>query len=222
MSVRLGPRLVSFGVAGAAYVLACHWLMTRAPASPWNAVGVLMPMLVALTWGAWRAGQHALGCVAGLAIVGLCGQALIGLRISSQGLYLAQHAGVHVFLALGFGATLRAGRDPLITTLARRVHRHFPPEMAAYTRHVTLAWTVFFVAMALASVLLYGLGPFERWALFANLGTPLAVAAMFAAEYALRYRLHPEFERTTVADAVRAYLNNEQAAAPAPRHDGLA
>ena len=77
--------------------------------------------------------------------------------------------------------------------------------MAAYARKATLAWTLYFVGMAALSVALYALAPFDTWALFANLLTPLAVALMFVGEYLLRYRLHPEFERASLADAIRAY-----------------
>ena len=42
---------------------------------------------------------------------------------------------------------------------------------------------------------------------FANLLTPLAMLVMFVGEYLLRYRLHPEFERATLAQAVRAYAD---------------
>lgn len=201
---RLGLRVAGVVLAGALYVAFCHWLMTRAD-SPWNAVGVLAPMVAAIAVGAWRAGQRALGAGAALVLAGLGAQALLGWQVSPQGLYVAQHAGINVFLAIGFGSTLRPGRTPLISTLASRVHRHVPPDMAAYTRKVTLAWTLYFIAMAFVSLALYAFASFATWALFANLLTPLAVAAMFAAEYTLRYRLHPEFERTSVADAIRAY-----------------
>ena len=134
MPARLGPRVVAFALLGAAYVLVTHWLMTRAQASPWNMVGVLAPMLAAIAIGAWRADQRWLGAGATLLVLGLCVQALLGVTISPQWLYLAQHAGVNAFLAVVFGSTLRAGQTPLITTLAMRVHRHFPEPMAVYTR----------------------------------------------------------------------------------------
>jgi hypothetical protein len=41
----------------------------------------------------------------------------------------------------------------------------------------------------------------------ANLLTPLLVGALFLGEYLLRYRLHPEFERTRLVDAVRAFYS---------------
>ena len=213
LPTRLGTRVVAIALVGLLYVLGCHWLMTSAGDSPWNVVGVLAPMLAAIAAGAWGSGQRWLGAGAALLVIGLCGQALLGVRVPPQALYLAQHVGVNAFLALGFGSTLRAGHTPLITNMARRVHRQFTPAMVVYTRHVTLAWTLYFVAIALVSIVLYMVASFEHWAVFANLLTPLSVALMFGAEYALRYRLHPEFERTTVADAVRAYLHSTK---PAP------
>ena len=221
MQVRLGIRIAAAALLGAAYVLACHWLMTRAQPSPWNVVGVLAPMLVAVAIGAWRGAQRWLATGAALGVAALCGQALLGLSSSPQLLYLAQHVGINGFLAVGFGSTLRAGHTPLITTLARRVHRHFTPAMALYTRHCTLAWTLYFVAIVALSVVLYALAPFDAWALFANLLSPISVALMFGAEYLLRYRLHPEFERTSVAAAIRSYLR-PRAKAPAAQRDSAA
>jgi uncharacterized membrane protein len=219
MSLRLGPRIVAVALVSLAYVLGTHWLMTRAHASPWNVVGVLSPMLAAIAVGAWRGGQRLLGAAATLAIIGLCAQALTGTALPPSMLYLAQHAGIHLFLAVGFGSTLRAGHTPLITTLAARVHREFTPAMVVYTRKVTIAWTLYFIVMAAISLALFAWAPFDTWALFANLLTPIALVLMFGGEYGLRYRLHPEFERTSVADAIRSYMHGGKPAAP---HDSAA
>ena len=35
--------------------------------------------------------------------------------------------------------------------------------------------------------------------------SPLCVGALFVGEHLVRYRLHPEFERTRMIDAVRAF-----------------
>ena len=207
MPFRLSVRIVAIALVTVAYILGSHWLMTQAHASPWNAVGVLTPMLAAIAVGAWRGGQHAVGGLAALAIIGLCAQALFGVKVPPPLLYLAQHAGIHLFLAFVFGITLRAGHTPLITTLARRVHRNFTPDMVAYTHKCTIAWVVYFVGMAAVSVTLYAFAPFDTWALFANLLTPVTLVAMFVGEYLLRYWLHPEFERATFADAIRSYMH---------------
>ena len=213
-SASLAARLGLVAALGLGYVLGSHWLMTRPGESPWNVVGVLAPMLLVIAVGAWRAGQHGLGALAALLVAGLCAQAVFGVKVSAPLLYLAQHVGVHLFLAVGFGSTLRTGQTSLITTMAARVHQHFTPAMAVYTRKVTLAWTLYFIAMAVVSVALYAFASFEAWARFANLLTPLAVALMFGAEYLLRYHWHPEFERTSVADSIRSYLHGSKAPEP--------
>lgn len=213
MPTRAGLRIAAIVAAGLVYVIGSYWLTADPNPGPWNAVGVLAPMLAAVALGAWRGGQRVLGGVAALALIGLCVPAALGVPVSAQLMYLAQHIGVHLFLAFGFGSTLRAGRTPLISLLASRVHRVFPPAMAIYTRKVTLAWTIYFVAMALVSALLFAFARFEVWAVFANLLTPISIALMFGAEFTLRYRLHPEFERSSVADAIRSYRGGTRAEA---------
>ena len=200
-------RVIALGAAAVAYVLLSHWLMTGAPASPWNAVIVVGPMLGAAAAFAWQRRHRLLGAIAALAAAGLAVQAWRGQELPAGSLYVGQHVAIHLLLALVFGLTLQAGREPLITALARRVHGSLTPAMAAYSRKVTLLWTGYFVAMAVLSLALYALAPFDVWATFANLVTPLAIVVMFVAEYLLRYRLHPEFERATLAQAVRAYAD---------------
>jgi len=95
------------------------------------------------------------------------------------------------------------------------VHGGLTPAMEHYTRKVTVAWTVYFVAMAALSLGLYLGTTFAVWATFANVGTPVALALMFGGEHLLRYRLHPEFERATMQDAIRAYARARHA--PHPR-----
>jgi len=203
----MGIRLLVAGAAGLAYVLGSHWLMTSAPASPWNAVVVVAPMLALAAFLAWQRRQRMLGSVAALAAAALVAQAWRGGALPPGTIYVGEHVAIHVLLAFVFGLTLQDGREALVTALARRVHGSLTPDMVAYSRRVTVAWTVYFVAMAALSLVLYATVPFVAWAAFANLVTPLAIVAMFLAEYLLRYRLHPEFERATLAQAVRAYAN---------------
>ncbi|MEO5881538.1 MAG: hypothetical protein ABIQ06_03910 [Caldimonas sp.] len=208
-------RTVLVGLVGVAYVAGCHWLMTSAPASRWNAVIVIGPMLGLLSLFAARRGQR---LVAGATFFGLAGlllQAWRGGGLAPATLYLTQHVAVHAALAAMFALTLRPGQEPLVTALARRVHDGLAPGVAAYSRKVTVAWSAYFVVMAAISIGLFAFAPFDAWALFANLLTPLAMVLMFVGEYLLRYRLHPEFERATLADAMNAYTRRH--AAPADR-----
>ena len=199
MSLR--PRYVAAGVAGLAYVTASQWLMTRTPPSPWGAVALLTPMLAIVAVGTWRSGQRAISLLAAAA---LALKAELGGGLAPEHLYLAEHVAIHLFLAFTFGVTLRRGAQPLIARLAERVHDGLTPAMERYTRKVTLAWTVYFCAMAALSIAVHALAPFTTWATFANLLAPLALVAMFVGEYTLRYRLHPEFERASLKDMVRA------------------
>lgn len=209
-------RHVVIALGAVAYVLGSQWLMTSAPESAWAVVALLCPMLVVVMLGAWRAKHRWLSVGATVLLVALCTAALSGAHVSAQMLYLAQHVGVNLFLGAWFASTLRPGAQALISQLAARV-RPLTAGKALYTRKLTFAWVVFFVAIVSVSVVLYALAPFDAWALFANVGTPVAVGSMFVGEYLLRYRLHPEFDRTTLADAIRAYRQGASPAAPVAR-----
>jgi uncharacterized membrane protein len=217
MQARLAARVGAVVLAGIGYVAASHWLMTQTQASVWNVVGVLSPMLFLIAVGGWRSGHRVVGAAAALGLLFLCVQALRGVQVSSHVLYLAQHAGINFFLALFFASTLRRGRVALITSVALRVHGgHLPPGQTLYTRKLTLAWVIFFLGIVAVSLALYAWASFEAWAFFANLVTPVATGAMFIGEHLLRYRWHPEFERATAAEAVRAYMRGSDA--PAQGH----
>lgn len=191
-------------LAVAAYAGLCHWLVARDPASMLAQFTVLGPMVALGTFGLWKDG-HALAAMAlvlGVAsLVALCAQG----TLSVEWLYLLQHAGVQAGLGWWFGRTLRAGRQPLISGLAERVHRGLTPDMVVYTRGVTLLWTGFFLATAVVSVLLFVLAPLTVWSVFSNLVSPVASLMLFVGEHVWRYWRHPEFERATLMDAIRAY-----------------
>ena len=145
-------RHVLAAVASVAYVAGSQWLMIRAPESPWSAAALLVPMLAVVCVWMWHAQQRLLAACAAAAIVFLLFQALAGQPVAAEKLYLAQHVVVHLCLALWFGASLRPGHTPFISSLAARVHRHLTVPMQAYTRKVTLAWTIYFVLMVLVSL----------------------------------------------------------------------
>jgi len=204
-------RHVLAAVASLAYIAGSQWLMVHAPTSPWSAVALLVPMLaVGCAW-LWHSRQRLLSACAAAAIVVLLLQAVAGHPVAAERLYVAQHVVIHLCLALWFGASLRRGQMPFISSLAARVHRQLTPAMHIYTRNVTLAWTIYFLAMLCVSLALFAGASFEAWATFANLLTPVALALMFGGEYLLRYKLHPEFERVTMMDAIRAYRQSNLA-----------
>ena len=210
-------RTIAVGLIGVAYVVGSHWLMTRAPASNWNAVVVIGPMLALLALYAWQRGRRVLAGAVLLALAALGLQGWRGGGVAPATLYVAQHVVIHAALAVLFALTLRPGHEPLVTALARRVHGHLGPGMAAYSRKVTIVWALYFVVMGTVSIALYAFAPFDAWAVFANLATPAAMALLFVAEFLVRYWLHPEFERATFGAAISAYSRRGSAPAdPAP------
>jgi uncharacterized membrane protein len=110
-------------------------------------------------------------------------------RLVDLGLITASalpHALIYSTLLALFAATLRPGREALITALARRMYGTISDATARYTRCVTVAWCAFFMAQLAASLLLFLAAPFAVWSLFVNVLSLPLVAVMFAAEQAGR------------------------------------
>jgi len=198
---------VAAGLALAGYALLSHGLMVLAGDRPWAVAALLAPLLIALGGVALRL-RHlptllvCLVLLGALAWIGASGQAQ-----SINRLYLLQHAGIHLALGCAFAYTLRRGATPLITALAARLHGTMTPIKARYTRRVTAVWAGYFAGMVVLSLALYAWAPWWLWSLFANLATPVAAIGLFTGEHWLRYRLHPEFERASMLQALRTYRN---------------
>lgn len=201
-------------LAGVAYAGVSHWMMLFHAAEPW-AVGVLLgPLwLTALGLAGSRFGNWGLAIAAAAGVLGFA-LVLRGDAGDPNRLYMLQHVGINALLCGWFGGTLRRDRLSLIGQFAQRIHP-LSPTMRDYTWRVTRVWTVYFALMVLASVVVYATMSFAAWSVLANLLTPLMVGILFVGEYLLRYRLHPEFERTRLIDTVRAFYSAP--ADPAPR-----
>ena len=62
--------------------------------------------------------------------------------------------------------------------------------------------------MFVLSCMLYLAGDLAAWSLFANIASPVLVAAMFVVEYLVRYRVLPNWERTGVLGGIRAFARH--------------
>jgi uncharacterized membrane protein len=186
------------------YALLSHALMVHAPDKPWAVAALFGPLLLSVCVGGLkrRHGPTLLAC-AGLVLLLVAAVAHGGIDVNR--LYVLQHAGIHFALACLFGFTLRPAATPLITAIAERVHTVFSPEMRAYTGRLTAVWTAYFITMVVLSLSLYAWAPWAWWSLFCNLLTPLSAVGLFVGEHLLRYLRHPDFERITIAGALRAY-----------------
>lgn len=198
-------RALGVGLAVAVYAVLSHWLITVDPSQPWLIAAPMLPFFFVTLLLAWRRRNAGLAWFSALALAAFIGVAWWGRAADVGRLFLAQHAGIHLLLGISFGVTLRRGATPLITLMARAVHGDVAPAMAQYTRRLTGVWALYFVLMAGLSLALYAWAPWHAWSFFANVITPLSVAGFFALEYALRYRLHPEFERMSWQHGVQAY-----------------
>ncbi len=204
------PWRVILGVPGViAYLVLSHWLTVQSAGQPWAIAAFLGPAWIVALVIALRKRKRG-------AMVALLLAALVVAMVVAHGgigavdrLYVLEHAGIHLALFASFARTLRPGTMSLIGQVAARVHGTVTPAVIAYTRRVTVAWALYFVSMAALSVLIYLGCDWTVWSLLANVATPTAIVILFFGEHALRYRLHPEFERATLADAVRAYLRSQ-------------
>lgn len=211
-------RLTGFvrGAVGLAAVIAYQVGAHHAVATPGaHGIGLAMalvpPLAIALVAAA-RSAQRAWV----LPLWGLACAALWMARAPladhfAWGLYV-EHASFNLMMAYVFGRTLVAAREPLCTGFARVVHGTLTPRIARYSRQVTVAWTLFFVATAGVSTMLFAVAPIVAWSTFANyLSLPL-VGVMFVAEYLCRRVALRGEPRSSLFDAVRAYRQSTHAA----------
>ncbi|HJY79366.1 MAG TPA: hypothetical protein VKE95_22160 [Burkholderiales bacterium] len=115
------------------------------------------------------------------------------------------HAGAYLAMLWYFGRSLRPGREPLITRIARRIHGSVPPDMACFTRRLTVAWCAFFAAQVVVSALLLAFAPHDFWSMFVNvLDLPL-LALMFVAQQAYRALCFPLVPHVSIARILIAF-----------------
>lgn len=212
-------RIAALLVLAAGYALAAHWFTSDPGLADYGAVLSVVPWLalgVLLAWQSRQRGLMIVGCIIVLLVLYLERAAL---RENFVWVYFIQHAGTLAALAIAFGRTLGRNAEPMCARLHRAVHGTLGDDVARYTRQVTLAWTAFFVVLCLISGGLFMLAPLSLWSLFANLLTPILVAAMFGAEYLVRLRVLPEFEHAGLLDSVRSIraASSANAASGEPR-----
>ena len=206
MARRIVPWL---GIAALviAYPLLAHYTNESAHSGNLGALVAIAPVVLVVLVLAWRSPRRfiMLGVLALLCIALWAGWSALENHFVL--VYWLQHVGMQLILFMIFGRTLIAGRQPLCARFAQAVHVLVTPQHEIYARQVTIAWTLFFAAMALASTLLFFLAPLTTWSVFANFLTLPLVALMFIAEYWVRRRVLPDMQHAHILDAVRAFRN---------------
>jgi len=203
--------VVALSIAGA--VLA-HFAIVDRFSPALGALLSLVPAAAVLLWLARRSRQRwaVAACIAAAALAAWAEWGALERHFPS--VFFVEHAGGNLLLAFVFGRTLAAGRVPLCTRFAELIHGELPPEVAAYTRRVTLAWTLFFASLASTSVVLYLGGFLTAWSALATMASPVLVGLMFVGEYAVRLRALPNWERIGILGGIRAFSRHF---APSPR-----
>ena len=204
-------------VLSAGFAILAHASIIEGVPPAVGAVASLIPLAILATW-AFRRSQRRTGAVVLIAI------ALVAIALGwgtlerhFPSLFFVEHAGANLVLAILFGRTLAAGREPLVARFARLIHGTIPPEVERYTRQVTLAWTIFFSTLFVVSSVLYFGHFLAAWSVLANILSPFLIGAMFVVEYTVRCRALPHWERVGILGGVRAFSRHFNTRAEAPR-----
>ena len=190
------------------YPFLAHYTNESSHNGTLGALVAIAPVLVIALLLAWRSPQRPLmlGVLALLCVALWAGWSALEQHFGV--VYWLQHVGMQIILFMTFARTLMAGRQPLCTRFAEAVHvAPLTPQHIIYARQVTVAWSLFFAAMALISTLLFFLTSLSTWSIFANFLTLPLVALMFIVEYWIRRWLLPHAKQAHFLDALRAYRN---------------
>jgi uncharacterized membrane protein len=203
-------------LALAAWAVGAHMVFADGAPSRLASVYAWAPIALTVAWLA----RHARRRWAWFALIATLFGAVVLLvpvnRTDASFVYQLQYLAMQAALAVLFGRTLLAGREPLVTRFARIVRGELPPEIVRYTRSVTAAWTLFFVAMALIAIVLYSAASREAWSAFVNLFTIPCVLAMFVAEYTVRRIRFPGLDHSSILAGARAFQRAFSSREPPP------
>ncbi len=206
MALRI-VRWLGIAVLVIGYPLLAHYTNQSAPHSSLGALVAIAPVVLIASVLAWRSPRRyiMLGVLVLMYILLWIGWSALEHHFGL--VFWLQHVGIQLILFITFGRTLIGGKKPLCTRFAEAVHAPLSPQHEIYARQVTVAWTLFFALMALASTLLFFLLPLPAWSIFANFLTPLFIVLMFIVEYGIRRRVLPDSGHMHILDAVRAFRN---------------
>jgi uncharacterized membrane protein len=198
------PIKVVTVAAVVAYPFVLHFFVVKNATGPLGIGLALLPIVAYVLW-LMRSTTHP----ARMALMLAIGALLLALAWSAKWIdfsasYFFEHLLFNSLLMILFGSSLMPGREPLISSLARRVHGSLPKEIAAYTVKVTWVWTIYFAATIVISLLLYFYAPLTVWSFFANvLGIPLAVM-LFVGEYLYRIKTIRNFPHVSIFKGMQA------------------
>jgi uncharacterized membrane protein len=190
-----------------AYPILLHAFILKEEVAMSHLLFVFAPLLAVAAWVAFRMVGKAWWPLLGLAFAGAIYYIATGDhgRIGLLAVNGLSHATLNLFLLWLFGRTLLRGREPLISQISRHINGELKPEVVEYTRHVTIAWCVYFTLQVIISLALYLLAPLAAWSFFINiLNLPLLIL-MFVVEKTYRTMRFPNHPKTSILKAIEVY-----------------
>lgn len=207
---RLKAALLAVIIIG--YPIVMHLLLTSSQWPNTTLVVGLLPFAL-FPLGLLKSGHIAMGVLVSITILSITAYVWTTLLVRQEWLYLIQNIGMQGLMAWVFGRTLYPPHEALITQLARRIHRtDFTPRIAYYTRQVTWAWVVFFLLMALVSIILFAAAPLEVWSFFINVMYLPMLALMFGLEYAVRRYCLRGIDHLSIIQGIAVYWQKPESA----------
>jgi len=210
---------VLLGLLLIGYQILAHFITAADRLTAFGVAVMIVPVAGGAFWALWVELGARTACAALAGVLSLCAAAFAWWGLPSAALvYGLPHFSANLFLLWFFARTLRAGREPLVTRIALRLEGGALPEvMRGYTRRVTIAWSVFFAAQLVASLLLYAFASRTVWSLFINIVSSLLIPTMFVAEYGWRWVWHREHARGPVFAGADLFSDPPSAAPVEPR-----
>jgi uncharacterized membrane protein len=175
--------------------------------------GVAAAGLVLVAWSVL--GMHLRAARAALLGAAALGFAVAFTFLAPAAVLYAPPLGVYLGLGTVFAASLRRGREPVVSRFARLERGgELPPDLLRYTRILTRLWVLFFATMACISLGLAIWASAQAWSVFTNLVGYLLVAAFFLGEYGYRRLRFKHYRHAGFADFLRRIPGYRLGAAP--------
>ena len=206
------PRAPRVWIRRSVLLLACAWplslhyaIIFAAPEWPARVTAAAMA-LGALIWAIADGRPAAAIPAAGIVM-------LVGATVLYAPLILlfAPQVVINGALAVFFGASLRPGREPVISVFARLEQGGaLPPDLACHARSVTWIWTLLLAAIATLALALAIWASLETWSLFANVVDYALIAALFVGEYFYRRVRFRHYRHASLAALLRNVQSVDQ------------
>ncbi len=104
---------------------------------------------------------------------------------------LIQQCGAYALVSFSFGRSLWGGRVPLCTQLTAALHGPLSPPEISYTRKATIVWTIFYLLLTVAILVLFFVTSLRIWSLFTNFATFGLIGIVFLTDHAIRRLVLP-------------------------------